>query len=164
MYSSNELCIRTSEGLFSPYDRVRQGCALSPLLFNIFLGDFPSILKNESQITLFTKEINHLLYTDDLVLMAECPVDLQNSLDKLHDYCSKWSISINPLNSKVMIFDKGTKTKIGNNNTVYFLPNIGGMPIEIVNEYKYLGVILTNNGDFKAAQSFLDEKARKSLF
>ena len=77
---------------------VRQGCNLSPILFNIFINDiielfspsdhscFPDKLKSVS--------LNCLLYADDLILMSETETGIQNCLNKLHVYCKKWCLQI----------------------------------------------------------------------
>jgi hypothetical protein len=113
MYTQNNLSIRTEEGLtsFSPFKAgVRQGCALSSLLFNLFISDLPEWLdqrKDDDSISLFSKRITHLLYADDLVLLAESPQCMQFRLDSLNEYCTKWRLSINANRSVVIIFSGG---------------------------------------------------------
>ena len=47
---------------------VRQGCILSPLLFNIFIIDIMVHLNNEKGISVGGEIINCLMYADDLVV------------------------------------------------------------------------------------------------
>lgn len=35
-----------------------------------------------------------MMYADDMVLFSESPEGLQSILDKLHEYCNDWKISI----------------------------------------------------------------------
>jgi hypothetical protein len=167
MYSCNQLCVRTPEGLtpfFPSKVGVRQGCALSPLLFNIFIGDLPAILKNNYPVTLFSKEIIYLLYADDLVILSECPDDLQRNLNALHDYCDKWSLAINPSKTKVIVFSKPVRTIKTEQVDNHFTPSVGNTNLEVVDEYKYLGIVFTSNGSFNSAKVHLEKRANKALF
>ena len=47
-----------------------------------------------------------LLYADDMALLAETPSDLQDSLDRLKQYCDQWGMEVNCAKTKVMIFKK----------------------------------------------------------
>ena len=82
------------------------------------------------------------MYADDIVLLADSPAVLQLMIDSLHKYCLQWCLKLNLNKSKIVVFRKGGRLrsdlcwKYGNN------------VIEIVNEYKYLGVILTFNMSF----------------
>ena len=162
MYASTQVCVKTSRGLtpFFPSKRgVKQGCSLSPLLFNLFLKDLSSVLDAGSNIELFYKKFSRLLYADDLLILSDNPSSLQKKLDALDQYCIKWEISINPDKSKVMIFSKSSK-KNGN----LFSPKIGNFALEIVDQYKYLGVLFCSNGAFKVAKDYLEKRAARALF
>ena len=77
---------------------VRQGCPLSPLLFNIYVNDIfeainevytPPVEVNENNPT------NVLMYADDLILLAHSEKELQKKLDiltlKAPPVQGKWS-------------------------------------------------------------------------
>ena len=50
---------------------LKQGCPLSPLLFNIYIDDVKNIFdQNCEPIDFQGKQINHFLYADDLVLLS----------------------------------------------------------------------------------------------
>ena len=94
---------RTSEG-FEVKTGVRQGCVLSPLLFNCFMD---SIFREAMEMTkgalhiqyttrLFlsyrdrtslTTSIQNIQYADDLTLIAEARGELQHMLDVLDRAC-----------------------------------------------------------------------------
>ena len=65
--------------------RVRQGCILSPCLFNLYAE---YIMRNagldEAQvgIKIAGRSINNLIYADDTTLMAESEEELKEQLDK----------------------------------------------------------------------------------
>ena len=71
---------------------VRQGCILSPCLFNLYAEH---IIKNagidESQagIKIAGRNINHLRYADDTTLMAESEEELKSLLMKVKEESEK---------------------------------------------------------------------------
>ena len=68
---------------------VKQGCILSPNLFNIFINDLPAFFRDKGafQIPLSDHEASLLLYADDLVLLADSAIELQRQLNWLQEYC-----------------------------------------------------------------------------
>ena len=87
----------------------RQGCNLSPSLFNIFTSDLPYILgKTECDpVTLDSIKINTLMYADDMLLLSMSRKGLEKAICVLEIYCKKWQLKINPGKTKIMIFNKG---------------------------------------------------------
>ena len=56
---------------------VRQGCVLSPLLFNIFMaGLAKDLANNKSGLKLDNKKINSIFWADDIVLLTENQTEL----------------------------------------------------------------------------------------
>ena len=57
---------------------LRQGCPLSPILFNLYINDFTSTIKALDKGVFIGREekISILLYADDVVLLAETETDL----------------------------------------------------------------------------------------
>lgn len=126
---------------------VLQGDPLSPLLFALFLADIDEYMLMKypelQGISLdHTTLIRGLLYADDYVLMATTPRQLNLLLKALYEYCALNHLTINTSKSKVMVFRKGG----GLPNDLKF--RIGNAVLEIVNEYKYLGVWFTPTGSF----------------
>lgn len=126
---------------FSVNQGVKQGCLLSPVLFALYLNDLHDALP--CGIIIADRVIKVLLYADDLVLLADSASQLQSMIDALHDYCHKWCLNINLTKSKVVVFRSGTRIS---SNLAWFY---GNEQIEIVNEYKYLGINLTYNLSYK---------------
>ena len=74
--------------LYLTFKGLKQGCVLSPTLFNIFIDDVESIFtENCDPVRLSDKDLNHLLYADDLILISKSPEGLQNCLNHLDEYC-----------------------------------------------------------------------------
>ena len=129
---------------------VKQGCVLSPIYFSIYLSDLPSIFDQSCDPVIFgANTLNCVMYADDLVLLSQSAHGLQNSLDKLHEYCSKWKLSVNIEKNKVMIFNKSGR----------LLPNYSfhfdTTNIKLCNEYSYLGIVFTPSGSFTKAINVL---------
>ncbi|KAI8122629.1 RNA-directed DNA polymerase from mobile element jockey [Lucilia cuprina] len=126
---------------FTVTQGVKQGCLLSPVLFALYLKDLHEYLPGG--IIVSGTVVKVLLYVDDIVLLSDCPIMLQNMIDALHKYCDLWCLKVNLDKSKIMIFRNSARIsrdlswKYGNNQ------------IDIVNEYKYLGIILTYNLSFR---------------
>ena len=77
LYASQEATVRTGHGTtdwFQIGKRVRQGCILSPCLFNLYAE---YIMKNagldeaQAGIKIAGRNINNFRYADDTTLMAE---------------------------------------------------------------------------------------------
>lgn len=71
------------------------------------------------------------MYADDVVLLSESPSGFQRCLDKINDYCIKWSLTVNNANTKIIVFNKSGKVL---KDTFYYDNNV----LVNSNEYKYL--------------------------
>ena len=136
----------------------RQGCNLSPTLFNLFINDLPGILAkcNCDPVSLNTIEINVLMYADDMLLLSKSSTGLKRSLKVIDTYCRKWKLSINTNKTQIMIFNK---RKI---NDISF--ELGGNFLEVVKTYNYLGIRISSSGSFVPAIKELSDKAIRAFF
>jgi len=118
---------------------VRQGCLLSPVLFNIFLERIvqEALQEHETSITLGGQRICNLRFADDIDLMAGSNQELQELTDRLASSAANYGIEISTEKSKVMANGPG--------NTV---PDIrmNGSQLEAVDKFKYLGAYLPQDG------------------
>ena len=85
---------------FFDYNRgVRQGCILSPILFNLYLDEFPRLLESSCDTDSITLPnglpLNCFFYADDLMLISRSAAGLQKQLNILHSYSEKWLLKIN---------------------------------------------------------------------
>ena len=82
--------------------------------------------------------INHMLYADDIVLLAPSAKGLQKPLDICHTYGCNHDIAFNPSKSSVMYI--GSR-KACNARTM----TIGGKIVNVVTSLSYLGHIICKN-------------------
>ena len=108
LYAGQEATARTGHGTtdwFQIGKGVRQGCMLSPCLFNLYAE---YITRNtgldEAQAGIKTagRNINNLRYADDTILMAERKEELENLLLKVKEECEKVVLNINIQKTKIM--------------------------------------------------------------
>lgn len=163
MYSNSKFVVKKDNFLSQPgnYERgVRQGDGLSPLLFNVFINDIGDIFDQtvSEPVVLNSTKLNCLIYADDVLLLSESKEGLQSCLDSLQVYCDYWKLKINIDKTKVMIFSAG---KIKTENIKF---KLNDTVIEIVDKYKYLGILLSYNGNFKHAADHMYQKSLKAIF
>ena len=85
----------------------RQGCVISPLLFNLY-NEFmiKEALENEEGIKFNGVNITDLRYADDAVLVADKRKNMQKMIDRLKETCKAYGMEINVKKTKVMIMNK----------------------------------------------------------
>lgn len=173
LYASAKSCVKKGGDLsefFLCNIGVRQGENLSPLLFSIFLNDFErhvsskynglpkisslcSTLLSDEDITVFIN-LFVLLYADDTIVFAESEEGLQNALNGVYEYCKMWHLSVNVDKTKVVIFSRGKVKKYRN-----FL--FGASPLEVIDQYIYLGMLFNYDGTFyKTAEKQIQQATR----
>ena len=79
----------------------------------------------------------------------------KKSLDSFLKYCSDWKLQINETKTKVVIF--------GARKTNSYLFKLGNSPLEIVDNYKYLGTVFSKTRSFFKARKHTAEQARKAM-
>lgn len=87
MYREVNFSIKLQDGVtksFSTSVGVKQGCVLSPKLFNLYINDLPLIFDDTcDQIDINGTFIYCLMYADDLILISKSRQGLQNAIGKL---------------------------------------------------------------------------------
>ena len=82
---------------------VKQGCNLSPLLFNLFLVDvIKAIHQKKLGIKVGQNIITIISYADDLILIVEQIEDMNNIIDYLKELCANINMKVNATKSKII--------------------------------------------------------------
>ena len=101
LYSGQEATVRTGHGTtdwFQIGKRVRQGCILSPCLFNLYAEIIMrNVRLDETQagIKIAWRNINNLRNADDTTLMAESKEELKDLLMKVKEETEKAGLKLN---------------------------------------------------------------------
>ena len=108
LYAGQEATVRTGYGTtdcFQIGKRVRQGCLLSPCLFNFYAR---YIMQNarldevQAGIKITGRNINTLRYADDTTLMVESEEELKSHLMKVKEESEKFVLKFNIQKTKIM--------------------------------------------------------------
>ena len=102
-------------------------------------------------------QIANISYADDVALLSESATELNLMLQILENYCKENGLIINTEKTKVMVFGKGP---IPLNSKTFLLQ---GMQLEIVNEFRYLGVIFTPHLTFSKHVQNIIAKAKSRI-
>ena len=91
LYTGQEATVRAGHGTtdwFQMGKRVRQGCVLSPCLFNLYAEYImrkAGLEETQAGIKIAGRNINNLRYADDTTLMAESEEELKSLLMKVKE-------------------------------------------------------------------------------
>jgi len=108
LYAGQEATVQTRHGTtdwFKTGKGVRQGCILSPCLFN-FYAEY--IMRNagleeaQAEIKIAGRNINNLRYADVTTLMAESEEELKSLLIKVKKETEKVRLKLNIQKTKIM--------------------------------------------------------------
>ena len=115
LYKGVKACVRINGKLTDWFNvdlGLKQGCLLSPCLFNLFFDSLSDEIKSLRKGVPFGNEkLSILLYADDVVLLAETEADLQIMLDVLYKWCIKWRLEINDTKTQVIHFRNPSKQR-----------------------------------------------------
>ena len=118
---------------------VRQGCLLSPTLFNIYLERIMSeALENHcGTVSIGGRNITNLRFADDIDGLAGSEDELATLVKNLDETSSRFDMEISAEKTKLMTNSgKQISTKI----------KVRGQELETVGQFKYLGSIITEEG------------------
>ena len=137
LYEGQEATVRTGRGItdwFQIGKGVRQGCILSPCLFNLYAEH---IMRNagldeaQAGIKIARRNINNFRHSDDTTLMAESE-ELKSLLMKVKEESEKRGLKLNIQKSKIMASGPITSWQING---------------DTVSDFIFLGSKITADGD-----------------
>jgi Reverse transcriptase (RNA-dependent DNA polymerase) len=126
---------------------VRQGCPLSPLLFNFCLAGLAQHLQDNCHAAPCLclgpnmPQIPCLIYADDIVLLATSPLQLQQYLDETHRYCAPYGLHISADKSYAVVYRPPAKAPSEQSDWTWTVPNTAAT-IPLQDHAVYLGVAL----------------------
>lgn len=161
MLCTNATCRVLHRGFLSEKIHVRtgvkQGCVLSPLLFNIVLDYVLTEVDIFSNGIIWDAQnkprLGNLDYADDIDLLSHTFIDMMNILQRLEAKAATVGLSINTHKTKEM--------RIGTNNSNKF--RIQDTEIEQVKAFCYLGYMVTINGGTAEDVAYKISKTRQAF-
>ena len=138
--SSSAVLLNNQQGeFFRTTVGVRQGCLLSPVLFNIYLEKImqETLSNHLTSISIGGRPICNLRFADDIDLMAGSNEELQDLTNRLTESANAFGMEVSSEKSKVLVNSR-------NNASADISMN--GEQLEVVNSFKYLGATLTSDG------------------
>ena len=113
---------------------VRQGCLLSPTLFNIFLERIMSdaLEEHDGKVSIGGRNIAH-----DIDAVAEEEQELEALVESLDKTCTRYKMEISAEKTKVM-----TDSANGIQREI----KVKGQKLGTVTSFKYLGAVVSDNG------------------
>ena len=147
LYRGQQSAVRTSCGTtewFRVEKGVRQGCILSPYLFNAYTEAIMRQVEEDGERGDFQEpniqghRIKDLRYADDTTLMSNSNNGLEKLTNSVKTHSEAYDLHLNVKKTKVMKTDKSEEK---------CCIKVNGETLEAVNKYEYLGSTITENGD-----------------
>ena len=119
LYAGQEATVRTGHGTtdwFKMGKAVRQGCILSPCLFNLnaeYMMQNAGLDEAQAGIKIARRNISNLRYADDNTLMAEGEEELKSLLMKVKEDSGKAGLKLSFQKTKIMASGPITSLQIG---------------------------------------------------
>ena len=172
MYAKAKSCIKKDNlisGYFPSNIGARQGDNLSLLLFALFINDFKHSIDNIypglniadscyptlNDNSIIWIKMFVLLYADDMIVLAEYEHQLQTALDTVHQYCTRYNVSVNINKTQIVVFSRG---KVRN----FPMFKYGSITIEVVSEYVYISVTMMYSKKYAKDMKKTDGSSKKN--
>ena len=108
LYAGQDATVRTGHGTtdwFQIGKGVRQGCILSPCLFNLYaeyITRNAGLVEAQAGIKIAGRNMNNLRYADDTTLMAESEEEVKTLLMNMKEESEKVGLKLNIQKTKIM--------------------------------------------------------------
>ncbi len=98
-----------------------------------------------------------MLYADDICILTENEADLQKALNIMYDWCTRWNMTVNTDKTQIVHFRTQSKEQTG------FMFIYGEQNINVVSQYKYLGLILNEHLYYAMMTKMVAKSAGRSI-
>ena len=169
LYANSTLVVNVNDHTSEPVPLLRglrQGCPLSPILFSIFINDILPLMDEKQP---WQPECCYLLFADDLCIVGRSADELQSWMNKVTEWANTWGMTVGPSKCGVMMVpridsmlenpapmkpkkERSSKSRISEEERVVMEREINeiqwmlqGNRIPVVNEYKYLDILIRND-------------------
>ena len=142
LYAGQEATVRTGHGTtdwFQIGKGVRQGCRLSPCLYNlyaVYVKRNAGLEEAQAGIKIAERNVNNLRYANGTTLMAESEQALKGLLTKVKEESEKAGLKLNIQKTKIMASSPITSWEID------------GETVETVADFIFWGFKITADGDY----------------
>ena len=160
-YLSNRTQVCQVNGKLSPsrsiITGIPQGSILGPLLFLIYVNDFPNCLTN-AECDMFADDTQIASASNDIKILAG---KLNNDLVNISDWMVAKKLSLNASKTECMLIGSHKKLQQNRND---FLIEIDKAPIECVNVSKSLGVMIDETLTWHCHVDLITKKVNSGLY
>jgi hypothetical protein len=161
LYAHSECRVRVYGQLtraFSTSSGVRQGCPISPFLFNYIVDDIlEGALKGSEDLgveLLPGNKLTDIEYADDIALLSSSSSNMQIMLNRLNDTVGLYGMRFAPSKCKVLLQDW-----VGPSPTFV----LAGSSLETVDRFTYLGSVISSACNIADEVSARIAKARSAF-
>ena len=144
-YLKNQCCVRhvgQQSEWFQVKSGVRQGCVISPLLFLVVIDWVMKSATADKPRGIKWTGFSHLEdedFADDIALLSHSRQHMQEKTSRIESYAGQVGLKINTSKTKIMRMNTKARTDI----------TVNGNPLENVDEFKYLGSMLTTDNNIE---------------
>ena len=124
---------------------VRQGCILSPCLFNVFLEEIMQEALSDftGTVSVGGRNISNLRFADDIDLIAGSKDELKDLTERLDSTARSYGMEISREKSKVMVTSRKNNENVGEEDNTDI--KVNGEVLEEVSKFQYLGSTLNED-------------------